>query len=53
MLAGLVQGKALEDAARMGAVAASFCIEQRGVLDLEQIHPIERDRRYRLLAAST
>lgn len=49
MLAGLVQGKALENAARMGAVAASFCIEQRGVLDPEQINPIERDRRYRLL----
>jgi hypothetical protein len=49
MLAGLVQGKALEDAARMGAVAASFCIEQQGVLDPERINLIERDRRYRLL----
>jgi hypothetical protein len=53
MLAGMVQGKALGNAARMGAVAASFCIEQRGVLDPEQIDPIERDRRYRLLAVST
>lgn len=49
MLAGLVQGKTLEDAARMGAVAASFCIEQQGVLDPEQINPMERERRYRLL----
>jgi sugar/nucleoside kinase (ribokinase family) len=45
MLAGLVQGKALEDAAYMGAVAASFCIEQRGVLDPGQISLTERDRR--------
>ena len=49
MLAGLVQDKALEDAARMGAVAASFCIEQQGVLDPERINLRERDRRYRLL----
>jgi hypothetical protein len=53
MLAGLVQGKTLEDAARMGAVAASFCIEQQGVLDPEQVNRIERDRRYALLAALT
>lgn len=49
MAAGLIQGKSLEGAARMGAVAASFCIEQRGVLSPEQVSVDERDRRYRLL----
>ncbi len=53
MLAGLVQGKTLENAARMGAVAASFCIEQQGVLDPEQVNPVECDRRYRLLTTVT
>jgi sugar/nucleoside kinase (ribokinase family) len=49
MAAGLIQGKSLEEAARMGAVAASFCIEQRGVLSPEHVSVDERDRRYRLL----
>jgi ribokinase len=50
LLAGLAQGQSLENAARMGTVAASFCLEQRGVLDPGYISREERDDRFRQLA---
>lgn len=47
LLAGLVQGRTLREAAVMGAVAASFCLEHRGVLQPDRISKVERDQRYR------
>jgi len=49
LITGLMQGKSLREAAVMGAVSASFCIETVGVLDPAQVSPGERDRRKRLL----
>jgi sugar/nucleoside kinase (ribokinase family) len=45
LLAGLVAGAGLARAAAMGAVAASFCIEDWGVLDPRRVPGRERDRR--------
>lgn len=45
LLAGIVKGRSFEEAAAMGAVAASFCIERIGALDPDQVTPAERDRR--------
>lgn len=50
LLAGIVQGKGLREAAAQGAVAASFCIETWGVLNPGARAWGERDRR---LAALT
>ena len=47
LLAGLVQGRTLREAAVMGAVAASFCLECRGVLQPDRISKVERNRRYK------
>jgi hypothetical protein len=33
----------------MAAVSASFCLEQIGTIDPEQVNPDERDKRYRAL----
>ena len=49
MLAGLAAGKSLTQAAAMGAVAASFCIQHQGVLNPQFITRTERDRRYRTI----
>lgn len=43
---GLSVGKSLREAGVAGAVSASFCLEQVGVLDPAQIQASERDRRY-------
>lgn len=45
LLAGLLQERNLVEAAIMGAVSASFCIEYIGVLDPGQITAAERSRR--------
>ncbi len=47
LLAGLTEGRSLAEAGCMGAVAASFCIEERGFLDLSRVSIAERDRRLR------
>ena len=52
LIAGLVQGRSLHEAATMGAVAASFCLETFGVLNPAKIDPKERDRRYHQLLFS-
>ncbi len=49
LLAGLVQGRSLREAAEMAAVSASFCVEQVGVLDPKRVQPSERDRRLQQL----
>lgn len=46
LLWGLMAGKGLREAAAAGAVSASFCLEQVGVLDPAAVNPVERDRRY-------
>lgn len=46
LLAGMTRGKSLHEAAVMGAVAASFCIEQQGVLKPDNVQKQERDNRY-------
>lgn len=51
-LHGLLQGRSLGDAAAMGAVSASFCIEQIGVLDVNRINWQERDRRFNRLRSA-
>lgn len=45
LLAGLSEGKSLGEAGAMGTVAASFCVEQVGVLDPVSVNPTERDQR--------
>lgn len=45
LLAGIVGGKSLQEAAAMGAVAASFCVERVGPILPDMIDPVERDRR--------
>ncbi len=47
LLAGLTEKRSLVEAGCMGAVAASFCIEERGLLDLDRVSMAERDRRLR------
>jgi ribokinase len=47
---GLLQGQSLVNAARMGSVAASFCLEQIGVLDPVQVPVSSRDQRFQQLA---
>jgi len=49
LITGLMQGKSLQEAGVMGAVAASFCIETIGVLEPARVSRGERDRRKRLL----
>lgn len=49
LLTGIIQGKSLREAALMGAVAASFCLEHRGVLEPAHVSRRERDRRYHRL----
>ncbi len=51
LLQGLLQGRGLAEAAARGAVAASFGIEQIGVLDITQVNLQERDRRLNELLA--
>ncbi len=46
LLAGIVQGKTLREAACMASVSASFCIEQRGALNPDDVDKVERDSRY-------
>jgi len=46
LLAGLIQGKGLDEAGAMAAVSASFCLEQVGVLDPMQVRITDRNRRY-------
>ena len=46
LLAGLVQVKPLHEIAAMGTVAASFCVEQIGVIDLSAVDRRERDKRH-------
>jgi sugar/nucleoside kinase (ribokinase family) len=45
LLAGVAQGMALADAAALGAVAASFCIEAWGAVLPGGVDRAERDRR--------
>lgn len=52
LLLGLMRGKTLLEAGCMAAVAASFCIEQIGVLNPDAVHQDERDKRYRALLAA-
>ncbi len=49
LLLGLSRGLSLREAAAMGAVSASFCIEQVGVLDPDTADRKERDQRYQTL----
>ncbi|TVR23008.1 MAG: hypothetical protein EA396_04405 [Anaerolineaceae bacterium] len=51
-LAGMVAGRPLTECAVMGTVAASFCVEQVGVIDPAQISHAERSARYRRLMLS-
>ncbi|NWG18284.1 MAG: hypothetical protein HXY41_16800 [Chloroflexi bacterium] len=53
LLLGLLRGRNLTEAALMGAVSASFCIEHIGVLDPGQVSPAERDRRCQRLASES
>jgi sugar/nucleoside kinase (ribokinase family) len=46
LLWGLLAGKRLREAAAAGAVSASFCLEQVGVLKPDALSVTERDRRY-------
>lgn len=46
---GLYRGKSLLEAGCMATVAASFCIEQNGVLNPEKVDKMERDNRYMTL----
>ena len=48
-LLGIAQGKTLQEAGFMAAVSASFCLEQVGTIDPEQIDINERDKRYQEL----
>jgi sugar/nucleoside kinase (ribokinase family) len=50
LLWGIIQGESLVNAARMGSVAASFCLEQVGVLDPARVAVSIRDQRYQQLA---
>ena len=50
-LVGWLRRSHLREAAFMAAVAASFCIEQIGVIDPGKVQLSERDRRYQQLAA--
>jgi cytidine kinase len=45
LLAGIVQGRGLVDAAAQGSVAASFCVETWGAVRPRAVDPNERDRR--------
>jgi len=47
LLLGLLRGKPLKEAALMGAVSASFCLEHIGILDPDTISHSERDQRFR------
>lgn len=49
LLAGLMHGRSLIESACMGTVAASFCVEQVGVLDPSQVESDVRDKRYETL----
>lgn len=51
LLWGLLSGKTPRSAAIAGAVSASFCLEQIGVIDPNAIDPAERDRRFQQLLA--
>ena len=53
LLWGLVDGKTLVQAGTAGAVSASFCIEEVGVLEPTGINLTERERRYRESIAQT
>ncbi len=46
LLCGIVQGKGLAEAAVMGSVSASFCIETIGVVNIRQIANEEIERRW-------
>lgn len=46
LLLGLLRGHNLQTAAAMAAAAASFCLEQTGVLDPETVNRKERDQRF-------
>jgi hypothetical protein len=48
-LAGWIQGRNLRECAVMGTVAASFCVEQVGVLNPSMVNHAERDARYHAL----
>lgn len=49
MLAGMVQGKSLQESAMMGVVSASFCLESVGVIGFDTVTIEERDRRFEQL----
>ena len=49
LLVGLMRGEPLHKVAAMAAVAASFCLEQVGVLNPAGIETLKRDERYRKL----
>jgi hypothetical protein len=51
-LTGILQGKNLREAGAMGAVSASFCLEQAGVLDPSIIRRFDRDSRYNHLLSA-
>lgn len=48
-LAGFAQGKTLQEAGVMGAVSASFCLEQVGVFSPSDTSVLERDSRFSTL----
>jgi sugar/nucleoside kinase (ribokinase family) len=48
-IAGLAAGKRLFEAGACGSVAASFCLEQIGVVDPVLVNRGERDRRYQAI----
>jgi hypothetical protein len=51
LLLGFLREKSLKQAAIMGAVSASFCLEQIGVLNPDTISRSERDQRFQILCA--
>lgn len=51
LLLGFARGLSLKEAAAMATVSASFCLEQRGVLDPARVGREERDHRLHLLLA--
>ncbi len=52
LLWGIIEGKMLREAGAAGAVSASFCLEQVGVLNPSSIEWEERNRRYQQLVTS-
>jgi sugar/nucleoside kinase (ribokinase family) len=53
LLTGILQRKKLQEAGAMGAVSASFCLEQVGVLEPSLVHVTDRANRYDQIVSSS